>query len=124
MTLPPYGICLPVKCRRVTDGDTIVVAFPGSEREWSIRLLDCWAPERNTLEGQEAKAFAQCVVDEAADELSLFIPAPASSLHPLDILTMGRLLGHIFVGTERTLSQIMVDTGHATREKQPKGTGR
>lgn len=120
MTLPPYGLCLPVKCRRIVDGDTVVVAFAGSDREWSVRLLDCWAPERNTVEGQAAKLFAQRVIDEAADELSLFIPAPPDAKHPLDLFTFGRILAQIFVGTEDTLSEIMVRSGHATKDKPPK----
>lgn len=124
MTLPPYGICFPVRIRRVVDGDTVEVSFPDSERAYRIRLIDCWAPELREQAGQEAKLFAQRVVDEAEGEVSLFIPPPAKSAHPLDIFTMGRILGHIFVGTEDTLSEIMVRTGHATREKQPKGAAR
>lgn len=121
MQLPPYGLCLPCRVRRVIDGDTVEVSLPGSDRIWPIRLLDCWAPERNTVEGQAAKAFAQRVVDEAEGELSLYVPAPEDGFRLLEILTMGRLLGHIYVGTEDTLSEIMVRSGHATKEKQRKG---
>lgn len=123
MTLPPYGLCSPCRVRRVIDGDTVEVSLPESDRVWPIRLLDCWAPERNTVEGQAAKLFAQRVVDEAEGELSLFVPAPESGLRLMQVLTMGRVLGHIYVGTEDTLSEIMVRSGHATREK-PKGTDR
>lgn len=119
MNLPPYGLSLPCSVRRVIDGDTVVVSIPGSERQWRIRLLDCWAPELSTEAGQIAKRAAEELVADA-DQLSVFIPAPANAVEPLSILTMGRVLGHVFLRTDQTLSEAMVARGLAFKEKPRK----
>lgn len=48
---PPIGICFPVQLARETrdegiyDGDTVKLRAYWSDRVFSARLLDCWAPE-------------------------------------------------------------------------------
>ena len=120
MNLPPYGLCLPCVYIRCVDGDTIVVTRRGSDWKWRIRLLDCWAPERRTKAGKAATQFAKSILEESADELSAFVPFPKKVKNPLQIFSMRRVLGHIFVGTERTLSEMLVDAGHATKKKKKK----
>ena len=118
MIRPPVGICLPCTVTRVIDGDTVEVTLPGSQRPLAIRLLDCWAPERKTPRGDLAKVYAEDVIEEA-EETHLFVPAPEDCRHLLaDLFSFGRLLGHIFIGASETLSERMVRTGHAKREKQ------
>lgn len=117
MNLPPHGICLPCTVTRVIDGDTVEVTLPGSSRPLPVRLLDCWAPERRTPRGDLAKSYAINVLEEAT-ETHLFVPAPDDTRHLLaDLLSFGRLLGHVFISPDETLSERMVRTGHATREK-------
>lgn len=116
MQLPQYGLTLPCIVRRVIDGDTVIVSIPGSQRQWRIRLLDCWAPELSTEAGQAAKRAAEELVADA-DKLSVFVPAPANAVAPLSILTMGRVLGHVFLRTDETLSEAMVARGLAVKEK-------
>lgn len=119
MRRPPPGLCLPVTIAEVRDGDTVVVQLPRSPYKWPVRLLECWAPELNTPEGKKAKAFAQEVLFDI-DQLYLWIPAPQEVEVLLKNLTFDRLLGHLFLDSETTLSEMMVRTGHATKDK-PKG---
>lgn len=116
MNLPPYGLTLPCIVRRVIDGDTVEISLPGSDRRWPIRLLDCWAPELPTEAGQIAKRAAEELVADA-DQTSVFLPAPRDAMKLLAMTTMGRLLGHVFLRTDQTLSEAMVQRGMAFKEK-------
>jgi len=117
MTLPPYGLCLPCKYRRCRDGDTVEISVLGADRIWAIRLIDCWAPDRNEPGFKEAKAFAEEVLQDA-DHLSVYVPAPRDTRNLLANLTFDRVPGWLFVGTEDTLNAMMVHAGHATEEKR------
>lgn len=119
MNRPPAGLCLPCRFRRSRDADTIEISFPGSERIWALRLLDCWAPEKHTPEGKRAKEYTESVMAEAADEdLHVWLPAPADPTRLLiGVLSFDRLLGHLFVDSTTTLSEMIVRAGHATVTK-------
>ncbi len=106
---------------RVIDGDTVIVSRQldngkASPYHWRIRLLDCWAPERRTHEGKAAKEFAQDAV-EAATVLAMWIPRPPDAQEFLSGVNLGRVLGHLFIGSNQTLSELMVRHGHATKAK-------
>lgn len=115
---PPYGVSCPCTLVEVTDGDTVKITLPASSRILRIRLLDCWAAERNTCEGQKAKAALQDIL-RGAENLSVFLPFPANAFDLLgDMLTFGRILGHLFVDDGESVSERMVRDGHAAREKR------
>lgn len=117
MKRPIAGLCLPVRIVKVRDADTFVVRLPTSSYTWAIRLLDCWAPEKKTPEGKVAKAFVEDLVGELGI-VHLWIPAPEHVENLLKNLTFDRLLGHLFIDERRTLSELIVQAGHATKIKQ------
>lgn len=117
MNRPPTGLCLKVVASSVTDGDTVAVKLPGSANVWKVRLLDCWAPELNTEAGKQAKAFLKMFLSKQ-NNLHLWIPAPEKPGNLLHALTtFDRLLGHIFVDDRTTVSEVMVEAGHARKTK-------
>lgn len=118
---PPYGIHFPVELVHVRDGDTLVVRRRGSgDGGWRlpIRLLDCWAAERHTDDGKEAKAHLEHLID--GEEMSLFIPFEGIERSFLSILTFDRFLGYIYT-SKGDLSELMVSAGQATKEKPTSG---
>lgn len=124
---PEFGLCLPCRVRRCRDADTIEVSLPGSDRVWAIRLEGIDAPELRTAAGKAAKAWVEAVLDEAADDLAVWIPAPKDATRLLKgLLTFDRIVGDVWVGTERRLSRMLVDAGHAAPSPQvkPKSHGR
>lgn len=108
---------LPAKIVEVHDGDTITVEF---KVEAKVRLLDCWAPELKTKEGDAAKDF-----------LSKFLPVGSDVLVKIpfngklnESFSFGRVLGNVYKDTDgdgevENLSNLMVKWGFAT-EKKPK----
>ncbi len=119
MLRPPHGICLPCRFVRVRDGDTVEVSVY-SGLVWAIRLLDCCCPELHEPGGPEAKAFAEQVLEEADAELSVWIPAPRETTNLLKNLTFDRVPGDIYVGTERTLTSMLLGKKLARRWKESK----
>lgn len=125
MTRPPFGICLPCRYRRCRDGDTVEITVTGAYL-WAIRLEDCWAPEKHTDAGKAAAAFARHVLENTTDltvwvKLSPEIEAKVRSGQPLNLLkevaTFDRLVGHLYIDGDTTLSEMMVRAGHATVTK-------
>lgn len=127
-TCPPYGICVPVEVEKVHDGDTVYVRLhdPTTKENgltvWHVRLLDCWAPEINKAKqraaGLTAKEYLQRLLGDSDDPLSLFVPFPAGT-SLVKLTTMGRLLGRLYLGG-RDVSELMVESGFATKEKAAK----
>lgn len=116
MNLPPYGLCLPAKCVRVIDGDTVVVSLLGV-MDWHIRLIGCWAPEKNHPLGVKAAEFAEAMIGDS-DAISVWIPAPEHlKKNLLGHLTMERVPGHLFIGTEETLAEKIIRAGLAWSTK-------
>jgi hypothetical protein len=73
---PPHGLALPVKLKRVIDGDTIEVLLP-SGRAAHIRIEGYDAAEMNQLEGRAAKHDLETLLEvNAGLGLTAFIPLP------------------------------------------------
>ena len=119
MNRPPHGLCLPVEYRKCRDGDTVVVVLAESPRVWAIRLIDCWCPELHEPGGKEAKQYAEKVLSQCT-HLSVFLPAPHDIHNLLSNVTFDRLPGYLWINDDRTLNEIMVAGGHATKEKRVK----
>ena len=117
MQRPDLGLSLPCKFHRCIDGDTIEIQFPGSERVWKIRLIDCWCPELDTPKGKEAKQYAEKIMKGCMNPV-VYIPIPRDIYNLLGNLTFDRILGYIFVGEAMTLNEIIVLAGHGTKTKK------
>lgn len=120
---PNPGWTTPAKIKRVIDGDTLVVEVT---RTIHVRLLDCWAPESRTKDAAEkkrglaAKEHLKQLIEgsRAGGECLVMIPTEDNG-DLLSVMTMGRLLGYVWVGgEERSLSEQQVLAGHATRTKE------
>jgi hypothetical protein len=103
----------------VVDGDTVDVRITIDAR---IRLLDCWAAERNTDAGRAAIESLQKHLDEHGKRGVLIVPldrGPDSRQSRLDdYFTFGRILGHVQLeGSPETVSAYQVRGGHATKRK-------
>lgn len=103
-------IQLPCTVEKVVDGDTIQVVF---KVRMNIRFLDCWAPEKVTPEGKEAKAYLESLI-KLGEEVTVEVPLVATNMPGL---TFGRLLGHVKNAKGEDLSKKMVKAGHATPMK-------
>lgn len=125
---PPYGLCLPCTIERVVDGDTVVVTVSGVYH-WAIRLFNCWADEsrgpHKTDKGVDAKRFAERLVEQAKpDETAIEIPGEvlaqavtSDGINLLKILTFDRVVAVVWLDRKRSLNDVLIQTGHATREK-------
>jgi endonuclease YncB( thermonuclease family) len=120
---PQRGLTTEVIIVDVYDGDTVVVQpmLPAMR----IRLLDCWAPEIRTRDaaekvaGYESRDHLRTMLKDG-DRVMLHIPT-TDKLQ--DSLTMGRVLGTLWADTDGNgeldnVSTRMVESGHATRNKQ------
>jgi len=112
---PPFGLCLPCCVVKVRDGDTVEVSTIGGGMVWPIRLLDCWAPELRTPGGEAAKKAAEHYLEQGP--VSLWIPAPDDLTRLTKLLSFDRVPGHLFIGSTKTLSSMMVAGGFATRTR-------
>jgi len=117
---PEPGLALRVVVSEVYDGDTVTVAWTSTAR---VRLLDCWAPEVRTKDadekvvGEQARDF---LADLAAGKSGVLFVPTGSARRFDDVLTMGRVLGHIWLdGDPVSLSEHMRAAGLATKEKEP-----
>ena len=130
MEQPPKGWTTEVVIKKVYDGDTITVDV---KRTLTVRLMDCWCPEIRTRNRDEKKKgiaardhLKEALVVEENNkdtekeytEAVLYIPADEDS-ELKDIFTFGRVLGYIFVDG-KNISEMMVESGHATKEKARK----
>ena len=113
--LPPFGLCMPCRICRVVDGDTIVIGLQHSGRQYPIRLLDCWAAERNTTAGQTATVAANRII-ERGKSYAVFVPLPEGCDSPLDLLSLNRVLGRVFVDG-KDLGETLVRNGYASATK-------
>lgn len=120
MNKPTLGLCLPVSVLKVRDGDTVLVRFPQSEREWAVRLLDCWCPELSSADQRQqaaaAKEFLWEVLTTGDGDLLLHIPPPESGNLLKDLVTFDRLLGYLWRG-DICVNQLMVAKGYASTRK-------
>ncbi len=114
MLLPPYGICLPIRYRRVEDARTVSVHVCGGDglrEQFLVELREC-----QPLAGRQAAAID--AADEAlsaADRLSLWVPIPALPARVLRAIDHRPLAGEIFLGSDRSLTQHLHRLGLAER---------
>lgn len=124
LSQPPFlGLSTQAIPTHVIDGDTIEVEIRFTLR---IRFLDCWAPETRTTDpeekkrGQWAKAYlSRALADEIEREepVTIFVPSPPSGKVG-DLWTFGRVLGYVWDDDHNeNLSAVMVEAGHATKER-------
>lgn len=116
MAAPPLGLTARATVHRVIDGDTVVLSHP-----WpmTIRLKDCWAPELtgdDSEAGDDARLALVELLDPPCDVIVHIPTGDASSL--TSIMSFGRPVAEIWrYGQERSVSEEMVNLGHATAEK-------
>ena len=115
---PPYGISLPIRWKRVIDGDTLEVILP-SGRTSRIRVEGFDAPELAAELGMEAKHALESLLEGSDGELTAFIPLPEDKdeSETLDIdellsaFSFERLRAYLFIGSIR-IDLWMIDHGH------------
>lgn len=115
---PPLGIGTRVSVLWAVDGDTIEVEVRKVVR---VRLLDCWAPELRSgtpaekNRGELARKF--CERTAKGTQGVLFIPTDGARRIG-DVWTFDRVLAYYWPDdSEKSLSEIMVESGYATKEK-------
>lgn len=115
MDRPAHGWSTPCLIDRVIDGDTIEVTVT---RKLRVRLLDCYAPEvKGAEKPQGVKSSDHLKALALGATGTLFIPTE-DARNMGDILTLGRVLGHVWIdGSDLSLSELQVQSGHATKEK-------
>ena len=101
---------IPCKVIEVVDGDTVTVEVTLRAR---VRLVDCWADERNTPEGSAAQRYLQQVALQKEGLLEVEI---VGMQRLDDAFSFGRILGRIYIdGAD--VSQRVVRAGHAKASK-------
>lgn len=119
---PQQNVTTMAVVKKVYDGDTVVVVF---QKEARIRMLDCWASEIRTSDPEEkekgikAKEYLSSIIKEG-DEVLVEIPM-TNKLQ--SSFTFGRILAYLWKdvngdGDMENLSKTMVESGHATQEKE------
>lgn len=117
--IPSPGWSTRARVTRVIDGDTLELEVT---RTLQVRLLDCWAPESRTrnpqekLRGQAAAAFVRELVRRLGPDVMLFIPAGEED-KLVEVLSLGRVLGRVWLADGRELAGVVVAAGHARAEK-------
>ena len=109
---PSPCINLPCLVTDVVDGDTLTVEVRLPMR---VRLMDCWAPERNEPGGTDSTASLRSL---AAGKRGI-LTVPLEHVDRIDkAMTFGRVLGDVWVtGDDESLAQQQVRLGHATKER-------
>ena len=116
MSAPPLGLCARAIVDRVIDGDTLDVLVTIPVR---VRLLNCWAPEIRGEERPEG-LVAKALLEQMAPVGSrVHVQIPSGDVEALPgVFSFGRVLGEVWrVGDDESLSELMVASGAATREK-------
>ena len=123
--IPPTGWTVKGQVVSCVDGDTVDVSVTTIVR---VRLIDCWCPEskidkRLPEEKRQAEKQAGIAAKRHLESLALgkdvVLHVPVKSSEVKDVLTMNRVLGTVWLdGSEKSLNEIQVETGHATREKR------
>lgn len=115
ITQPRAGITANVHVISVYDGDTITVEI---KQRVKVRLLDCWAPEvrgKERSKGLVSRDALRNMIDNR--DVVLHVPT-AKAKHVGDVFSFGRVLGHVWAsGDKKSVSQRMVEGGHATRKR-------
>ena len=112
--IPEPSINLPCVVTRVIDGDTVEVEV---RVPMVVRIRDCWAPENNTLAGDESTRNMERVTNARGT-----VVCPLDGVDNLaDVFSFSRVLGDVWLdGEDESIGQMQVREGHATFAK-PKG---
>jgi len=124
MTPPPLGLCCEVTWLRNRDADTPEVRLRTGQTI-AVRLIDCWAAERGTRDGDAATAFLDDLLGrcDPGDLRAWFPPPPAGPDGRLDITdvlraaSFDRLPGRLYIGSI-DVSDYLVQAGHATATRR------
>lgn len=116
MNKPTRGLTVAVNVVRVIDGDTVIVALPGSAFTWHVRLIDVWAPEINDRGGKDSLQFVESTLSNA-NEILLHIPLPEKTTNILSHLTFERIPGYLWIDGE-CLNDLIVSSGKACKTKR------
>lgn len=117
------GVWLPVSIERVRDADTVIVQVNGQEA--AIRLIDCWAKNKNTEQGAKAKQYlTECL--QQSDELILHLPIPkdlnndgkVTVLEIMKQLSFDRVPGWLYMDGVN-VSRHLCEMGYAYPERHP-----
>lgn len=105
------AIEVPATVKRIIDGDTVEVEITIKAH---VRLLDCWAAERNCNEGKRAAtALRELALHEPGTLRIPYVPGGGIG----QLFSFERLLGRVVLNDGTDLSEAMIRAGHATREK-------
>lgn len=111
------GIVARATIDRVIDGDTVnvLIAIPVI-----VRLKDCWAPEVTGSDKVAGHISKEELIRILPEKSHVLVDIPTEHVDALaGVLTFGRVVGHIYPsGSDKTASQLMVESGHATSEKE------
>ena len=121
---PEQNLTTKAVVKEVYDGDTVVVTI---QKDFRVRMLDCWAPEiktRNPEEkkrGEESRNFLKSLVN-IDDEVIVEIPMTDRFQ---DSFTFGRVLAYLWKdidgdGKLDDVSDVMIQKGFATKTKKGK----
>ena len=121
---PDQNLTTKAVVKEVYDGDTVVVTI---QKDFRVRILDCWAPEiktRNPEEkkrGEESRNFLKSLVN-IDDEVIVEIPMTDRIQ---DSFTFGRVLAYLWKdidgdGKLYDVSDVMLQKGFATKTKKGK----
>ncbi len=121
---PEQNLTTKAVVKEVYDGDTVVVTI---QKDFRVRMLDCWAPEiktRNPEEkkrGEESRDFLKSLVN-IDDEVIVEIPMTDRIQ---DSFTFGRVLAYLWKdidgdGKLDDVSDVMIQKGFATKTKKGK----
>lgn len=122
--IPPTGWTVKGQVVNCVDGDTVDVSVTTIVR---VRLIDCWAPESKIDKrlpedqrraekqaGQAAKKHLESLA--LGKDVVLHVPIGTNLK---DSLTLNRVVGTVWLeGSEKSLNEIQVEAGHATKEKR------
>ena len=121
---PEQNLTTKAVVKEVYDGDPVVVTI---QKDFRVRMLDCWAPEiktRNPEEkkrGEESRNFLKSLVN-IDDEVIVEIPMTDRIQ---DSFTFGRVLAYLWKdidgdGKLDDVSDVMIQKGFATKTKKGK----
>lgn len=106
---PKPSVTVPATVMRVVDGDTVEVLVQVAV---TVRVLDCWAPERYTPDGKQAKLHAESLLPVGQDVLVEVPFRDADQLH--DVFSFGRVLGSIYTAEFGSFAKKLISLGYAT----------
>ncbi len=117
---PPFGLHTRVKVVRVLDGDTVECVGELLGKPFRVRILGINAPETRSRDAEEkrnglrAKEFLSNMLLDR-EGVSLFIPLPENPTYDLlrSLLTMDRILGHLYLDEETSVASELVKEGMA-----------